>query len=1100
MPVDGIQAPGTGPRGRGWRLFVAWVIVPPVLLCLVELGLRLGGLGVSTQLFLPREVRGETVCMPNRAFFQQFYTLPIGGPPHEFCMPAAKPPNTYRVFVFGSSAAEGVPAADFSFWRILWTMLRARQHGEKTEIYSVALAGANSHVMRAAAKACAAYQPDLFLVYMGNNELNPSVTQAMVWDRLPPWLALRLLHLSIALNDLRLVQLLHGITGPNDLDRPHGDAESVRAPERAYEYYRANVNDMCAFAKEAGARVILCTVGSRLREWLPEGVRAPALDSAAGQQWNDDYEAGNKLRGRESFEDALAAYTRAAAVYSDHAGLAYGIACCHYALGNYADARPWFVRARELDERHCRAGNRINDVLREIAAARAGDGVHLADTVQSLADASPHGIEGPELFLDYVHLSFEGNCVLARTVLESLASVEPRLADQGSPPSVEECRLRLALTPPDLRDQLEAAVKANGFKGGVQSKSRLERDMAELDAQIGARAKELRLEGCRKALQTDPQNELVRARHVRLLADKGDKVGALEQAKILVADFPYSWQGHLLLAQLFTTLGDNWSAIDMIRLVLAWRPEDANAYARLGQLLLQENQPETALAAFRTSLRLKPCAETHCGIARVFLKQGNSAKAVKAFRRSLELEPGDPAVFEDLIIALCDANRLTEAKREMEHWRAVAGGQGSPHSNTSVKIGQRQNPPGHPTEDGGVETRMSVLRQLWRTLPDNPNSASRFQRRFMDEAVRLEAAGDLTGAVMAYREAIPLDALNDEPVLRLDKVLSTSNAINRRAVWEGVLKDNPGNVRVAALCTVARTAAGDIAGAKQLFPALPENLLSPSAFQGLCLKEAERLEAAGDMPGAINACREAIPLDPQNDQPLQRLEKALSESSPADRRAVWENLLRENPGNPNVAARCGIARAGAGDLAGAKQLFQTLPNNSNLACTCQTAMTDEGGRLEGTGNLPGAAKAYQEAIPLNPKNGQPVQLLEKVLAKRDPADRRAVWEDLLRENPGNPNVAVYCGIARAAAGETAGAKSAFDIATRLAPDEWHYYELAADALAAAGAWDDAVAAYAGALARNPKLDYLLIRLDAAESCSREGLQLQATDTHPPPAQ
>ena len=143
-----------------------------MLLCIAELGLRLAGFGVPMQLFLPREVNGETICTPNRAFFQQFYTMPVGGVPHDFCMPAAKPPGTYRVFVFGSSAAEGVPGPDFAFWRILGTMLRAGGHGGKTEIYSLALAGANSHVMRAAAKACAAYQPDLFLVYMGNNELN----------------------------------------------------------------------------------------------------------------------------------------------------------------------------------------------------------------------------------------------------------------------------------------------------------------------------------------------------------------------------------------------------------------------------------------------------------------------------------------------------------------------------------------------------------------------------------------------------------------------------------------------------------------------------------------------------------------------------------------------------------------------------------------------------------------------------------------------------------------------------------------------------------------------------------------------------------------
>ena len=255
--------------GQAWKLVLAWVVVPLLLLSIGEAVLRLAGWGVPMQPFVSREANGETVCTVNRFFFQQFYTMPIGTSLNEFSMPAAKPPDTYRIFVFGSSAAVGVPLPDFSFWRILESMLRATRHGGRTEIYSMAMSGSNSHVMRAAAKACAEYNPDLFVVYMGNNELNPSVTQAMVWDLLPPGLALRLLHLSIALNESRLVQMMHGVAGPSDLEQPHGEEEEVRRPERAYAYYQSNVNDICAFAKEAGAKVLLCTVGSRLREFEP---------------------------------------------------------------------------------------------------------------------------------------------------------------------------------------------------------------------------------------------------------------------------------------------------------------------------------------------------------------------------------------------------------------------------------------------------------------------------------------------------------------------------------------------------------------------------------------------------------------------------------------------------------------------------------------------------------------------------------------------------------------------------------------------------------------------------------------------------------------
>ncbi len=634
------------------------------------MGLRLSGWGLSTQLFLSRELNGEKVGITNGAFFQQFYTMPIVWAPHEVTIPVAKPPNTYRIFVFGSSAAEGVPAPDFSFWRILGTMLRARHYDGKIEVYGMAMAGANSHVMRAAAKACAAYHPDLFLVYMGNNELSPSVTQSLVWDNLPPWLALRLLHASIALNELRLVQFMQGIRGQNDLNHPRGQVESVLDPERAYAYYAANVNDICRFGSEAGAQVILCTVGSRLRDWIPAGAHATPLDSSAAAEWDRAYLAGNGLREQGRFREALAEYVRAAAIDGSQAELAYGIACCHHALGEYAAARNWFVRSRESDTMQLRAGNRINTILREIASARERGGVHLADAAEALAVASPQGIEGPELFLDPVHLTFEGNYVLARSVLEVLARTESRFGGQATALSSEECRMRLAFTQADLREQLELTLKSTAFSGR-QPKEGLEHALAELDRQIGTGAVALRLEGCRTALEADPQDEVIRIRYIKLLLREGDKAHALEQARILTADFPFSCEGHRYLAQLLALSGDKRGAIEVMRLLLAWHPDDADVYMGLGQFLCEENRPDDALAAFRVSFKLKPRAQAQCGIARAMSLQGNFTGSIQAYRQCLELQPGDGVVFEELIIALCDAGRVMEAKTEIEGWRAA---------------------------------------------------------------------------------------------------------------------------------------------------------------------------------------------------------------------------------------------------------------------------------------------------------------------------------------------------------------------------------------------------------------------------------------------
>ena len=865
--VNPVAGKGPGRRRGAWKLFVAWVLVPPMLLCVAEMGLRLAGVGVSMQLFIPRTLDGTTVCMPSHAFFQQFYTLPFRRAPHEFSMPAVKPPNTFRVFVFGSSAAQGHPAPDFAFSRILGTMLRAREHGMKTEIYSLALGGSDSHVMRAAAKACAKYQPDLFLVYMGNNELNPRVVQTVFWDRLPPALALFCLHMTVALNDSRLLQMMRGITGPADLDLPRGSTEGGREPERAYTYYQANVNDICAFAKSAGARVLLCTMGTRLRECIPMDTNGTGQDGTPGAQWGENYEAGNALREKGLFKEALAAYSRARETRADHAGLAYGIACCHYGLCEYADARQWYVRARDLDFRRNRATSRINTILRTVAADRAADGVFLLDAGQSLADTSPHGIEGTELFLDHVHFSFEGNYILARSVLDALSSIEPPLAAPSSPLSVEECRLRLAMSPPDLRNELLCEFESGGFTG-VQPTDSLRQALAKLDGQIGSHADEMRLEACRKAIEIDPGDQIVRIRHVRLIKDPAE---ALDQAKRLCADFPYSWEALRLLARAFGLNGERQQAIGTMRRVLALCPDDADAYMELGQYLAGENQYGDALSAFNTSYGLRPSPQAKCKTGRVLLRQGKPSGAMKAFQHALKMEPGDAAVLEDAVTALCATDCLTEANGTMERWSAEAANKKPGEAGSSETNSKVPDLAGPPMDETDTLTRVSLLRKLFRLLPYAPRTAWKFQDHFVEDAERLETAGDLPGAVHAYRVAIPFNPQNDRPIRALEKALSKSSPAEQRGVWDAAFKDNPGIALVAALCGAARAAAGDTAGAREAFDTARR--LAPEDWY-YCVLAADTFAAAGAWDDAIAAYEHALTLNPKLDYLNGRLESA----------------------------------------------------------------------------------------------------------------------------------------------------------------------------------------------------------------------------------
>ena len=73
--------------------------------------------------------------------------------------------------MLGGSAAQGSPDAAFSFGRILEKMLGHKYRDANFEVVNVSMAAINSYVVLEIAKDCAKYNPDLFLVYLGNNEV-----------------------------------------------------------------------------------------------------------------------------------------------------------------------------------------------------------------------------------------------------------------------------------------------------------------------------------------------------------------------------------------------------------------------------------------------------------------------------------------------------------------------------------------------------------------------------------------------------------------------------------------------------------------------------------------------------------------------------------------------------------------------------------------------------------------------------------------------------------------------------------------------------------------------------------------------------------------
>ena len=178
---------------------------------LLELGLRLGGFGYPTSFLLPSSNQGQKTWVQNNQFGWRFFGARKARLPQPISIPRDKPPGTIRIFVFGESAAFGDPQPRFGLPRMLNAMLGLRHPGKKFEVVNAAMTGINSHVILPLARDCEEARGDVWVIYMGNNEVvGPFGAGTVFGNQTTP---LPLIRAGLALKATRTGQLLDALRG-----------------------------------------------------------------------------------------------------------------------------------------------------------------------------------------------------------------------------------------------------------------------------------------------------------------------------------------------------------------------------------------------------------------------------------------------------------------------------------------------------------------------------------------------------------------------------------------------------------------------------------------------------------------------------------------------------------------------------------------------------------------------------------------------------------------------------------------------------------------------------------------------------------------------
>jgi tetratricopeptide (TPR) repeat protein len=684
---------------RIWLFRLIALLVLPVLVCsMLEVVLRVVGVGYPTSIAVPCRIDGRDCYCNNIRFGWRFFPKEMSRQTEPFVFPREKEKNGYRIFILGESAAQGAPDGAYSFGRMLEVMLRKTYPGVRFEVITVAMPAINSHAVYPIARDCLGYDPDLFVVYMGNNEVVGPYGAGTIFSPLAGHLGL--IRAGVFAKSTRLGQLMaewaervkNKTQTPNwrgmemFLDRRVGRDDKALA--RVYRHFQANLEDILRGACGRQVPVVLCTVGSNLRDCPPfASQHGRTLSEEDKKEFGTSFALGKQAEDDRDFERALRGYRAALSIDNGFAEVHFRMGQCYWQEARYEEAKDCYIQALDRDTLRFRADPQINKIIGDAARKYQGRGVYFVDVTEVFSENSPHGVAGRELFYEHVHMTPNGNYLLAQAVFSEMrrilpASVQGENANPGKLVSQAECERSLAYTKWEEyrihETVLNGFIKRPPFTNQAYQSERL----AYFNDQIGSLQRELTADAKREIaaqyrqaiaenpsdwwlywkyaeflseMDPDPSAALQYYRqvermiphyaqvHERLGVCHG-KLGQLDQAiesceKSVVLD-PFRSYARFHLGYAYQLKGDTDKAGEQYRIAVRLEPENGPAWNDLGGILYSKGDVAEAIATYRKALEhVHDFSDLNYNLAVLLHQQGNRPEAIQELEAGLKIDP-----------------------------------------------------------------------------------------------------------------------------------------------------------------------------------------------------------------------------------------------------------------------------------------------------------------------------------------------------------------------------------------------------------------------------------------------------------------------------
>jgi tetratricopeptide (TPR) repeat protein len=343
-----------------------------------------------------------------------------------------KSPNTLRVFCFGASTMAGFP---FEYNAIPSEFLRDRLSlalpGKNIEVINTAIAATNSYTVDEFADVLVKYKPDLFVVYMGQNEFygvfgvgstisagkNRWVIKTYLWfEQFKTFLLLK-----------NIINSIRGLFYPDDSqgnkilmeqmanNSIRYDSEDFKT---AVNTFRDNYDEIINIAREHNIPILISTLVTNESDLHPfVSFHSTALNDSLKKESEELFELGLKEMEDSSYEAAADNFRKSLVIDSIPAGVHYQLGKCYENMGMIPEAERQFSLARDLDGLRFRAPSEFNKIIENLGREY---NIPVADAQRQFRKDSKNGLIGSELLVDHVHPNIQGYFLLAKTWFQSL--------------------------------------------------------------------------------------------------------------------------------------------------------------------------------------------------------------------------------------------------------------------------------------------------------------------------------------------------------------------------------------------------------------------------------------------------------------------------------------------------------------------------------------------------------------------------------------------------------------------------------------------------------------------------------------------------------